>query len=188
MAQRTERPDSKAKGSGVRPSRLSVYARFRLERYASRSRGYASRSRRRIASRSDFNARAWASNAPSRDGRRLACLIQTTCTCPGASPARVIRSHRTFQGSSDSTQSSAAFPPWAPSTMTSRGFRARSASARRRNATNSWDVFDIPIETSPMRPFSWSSAPSASRGTTRVRAISIPAASCSRGLVLALPG
>jgi hypothetical protein len=91
-----------------------------------------------------------------------------------------------------SAQSAAVTPGIAPLTITSRGLRAGSASARglkvHGSPSNSCEVYDMPSEISTILPSTGSGLPSTSRGTISVCAMARPAASCAGGRVLWPPG
>ena len=72
-------------------------------------------------------------------------------------------------------------PLWAPSTGVTRGSRRASARASVRKAENSCVVFDIPTESSTIRPLA-SAFPAASRGAIAEAAWS-PSFSCAAGRV-----
>ncbi len=102
------------------------------------------------------------------------------------SPAVVTREATVVQYvASGFTMTSALCPPTAPFTSTSRGLRARRASSISSQAANSWFVFDMPMESSPMSPAD-DGRPLASRGTTCAASDSASAACAAGGAFVPL--
>jgi hypothetical protein len=114
-------------------------------------------------------------------------LSQTACTCCAVTPAAARREATTFQnGDVGSATIGASCPPCAPSTATTAGLRAGSALPIGSQVENSCVVFDMPIDSSTMRPVG-DGAPAASRGVTAAAAAR-PAARCAAGGTLAPAG
>src|SRR5438876_10668417 len=88
----------------------------------------------------------------------MACLSQSTCTWFVVALAAVIRDRTVLQlGELMFVHCGASWPPMAPSTMVSRGFRLGSRLARAEKLlvpleAHSWVVFDIPLEISTIVP------------------------------------
>src|SRR5436853_485520 len=117
-----------------------------------------------------FACRPVASAGNAWLGFDSASFSQHAPTCDAVTPAAVSRVWITLQKLAFGfAMIVAVWPPWAPSTTTRRGFRCTSAFEVGTKVENSWVVFDIPIESSTMRPAGSLCAatdPFARRGTT----------------------